>query len=74
MQKHKLYEIRTYGTNGFIIYIRNINIAATQDIYYIYEKNNIDIDMNKNLYMYDNVVCKRIAEHFALIFGFRMKR
>ena len=28
----------------------------------------------RNLYMYDNAVCKRIAEHFALIFGFRIKR
>ena len=28
----------------------------------------------RNLYMYDNAVCKRTAEHFALIFGFRTKR
>lgn len=28
----------------------------------------------RNLYMYDNTVCKRNAEHFALIFGFRIKR
>ena len=27
----------------------------------------------RNIYMYDNMVCKRNAEHFALIFGFRIK-
>ena len=39
---------------GLLYYIRNINIAAIQDIYYICIKNNIDIGMNKNLYVYDN--------------------
>lgn len=27
----------------------------------------------KNLYVYDNIACKRNAEHFALMFGFRVK-
>ena len=27
----------------------------------------------RNLYMYDNLSCKRNAENFALIFGFRTK-
>ena len=27
----------------------------------------------RNIYMYDNMSCKRNAEHFALIFGFRTK-
>lgn len=27
----------------------------------------------RNLYMYDNALCKRNAEHFAMLFGFRIR-
>ena len=27
----------------------------------------------RNIYMYDNLLCKRNAEHFAMIFGFRIR-
>ena len=76
-----LYEFRMIGdTREDWVILKEVKTEENwTDNYFFNEKQRdkfID-DVSKvyrNLYMYDNAVCKRTAEHFALIFGFRIKR
>ena len=76
-----LYEFRMIGDKreDWVILKEVKTEENCTDNYFFNEKQRdkfID-DVSKvyrNLYMYDNAVCKRTAEHFALIFGFRTKR